>query len=273
MNIQEMKRTAHELGYSNEDLAMYADVCTEVIDALFDDPPTLPPNASTLWFLDLILSPWPYADSTDSDANKSLLKESLNYHTTKKTGSFTIRDLERMKETADDDVRLELIDGIIYHLNTPDAIHQIMIGEIFVRLRDHIIKHHGECIPLFAPFGVQLDCDDKTFLQPDLLVVCDKDKITPPCLYGTPDLIIEVLSPSTRRKDLTVKVPKYLSSGVKECWMVDPAKKSVLVYTSDSPEIPTIYGFNSKIPVSIWNGQCEIDFNEIYEKISFLYET
>ena len=273
MNIQEMKLAARELGYRNEDLAMYADVCPEVIDALFDDPLTLPPNAATLWFLDLILSPWPYDNSTDSDTNKSLLKESVNYHTVRTPGGFTIHDLERMAETANDDVRLELIDGIIYHLNTPDAIHQIIIGEIFANLREHILKHHGECTPLFAPFGVQLDCDDRTFLQPDILVVCDKEKITRPCLYGTPDLVIEVLSPSTRRKDLTIKVPKYLSSGVKECWMIDPVRKNVLVYTSDKPEIPTIYGFSSKIPVGIWNGGYEIDFNEIFEKVCFLNES
>lgn len=269
MTIQEMKQAAFKLGINNEDLAMYADVLPEDIDALFNEDPsvTLPP--SVLWFLNQILSPIPCDSSKPSD---SVVREAITYHAKKMPNSYTIQDLKKMMESTDDDtIRLELIDGVIYHLTSPDAVHQMIIGETYSQFRDYIRKKKGECIPLFAPFGVQLDCDDKTFLQPDILIVCDRDKLTRPCLYGTPDLVIEVLSPSTRRKDLEIKVPKYLNSGVKECWMIDPVKKSILVYSTTTPDIPTIYGFDSKVPVGIWDNNCEIDFNEIYEQVEFLY--
>lgn len=67
------------------------------------------------------------------------------------------------------------------------------------------------------------------------------------------------------------KLAKYKEAGVREYWLVDPDKKKVLVYDLEHEELPIVYGFDSKVPVMIFGGECVIDFAEIYEYISFLY--
>ena len=80
-------------------------------------------------------------------------------------------------------------------------------------------------MPMIAPMDVQLDCDEKTMVEPDVLIVCDRDKIVNRCVYGAPDFIIEILSNSTKKKDSVIKLNKYLNAGVREYWMIDPTKK------------------------------------------------
>ena len=109
-------------------------------------------------------------------------------------------------------------------------------------------------------------------VQPDVLIVCDRDKIIDRCVYGAPDFIIEVLSDSTKRKDSFVKLNKYLDAGVREYWMIDPVRKTVVVYDFEHDEYPILYGFDARVPVRIWDGELEIDFSEVYGHIRFLYE-
>ena len=106
---------------------------------------------------------------------------------------------------------------------------------------------------MFAPVDVQLDQDDKTMVQPDLMIVCDRKKLTRQGVFGAPDFIIEILSESTRKKD------SYL-------------KKKVIVYDLEKVEIPVIYGFTDQVPVRIFDGKCVVDFSLIYENIKFIYE-
>lgn len=107
----------------------------------------------------------------------------------------------------------------------------------------YIEKNQGACIPMFAPVDVQLDQDDKTMVQPDLMIVCDREKLTRQGGVGAPDFIIEILSESTRKKDSYLKLMKYQKAGVREYWLVDPDKKKVIVYDLEKVEIPVIYGF------------------------------
>ena len=130
----------------------------------------------------------------------------------------------------------------------------------------------GECLPLIAPTGVQLDCDERTLVIPDVMIVCDRDKLIESCVYGAPDFIIEVLSGSTRRKDAFVKLNKYQNAGVREYWMIDAQKQKVIVYDFEHDEYPVIYGFDAKVPVQIWDGEAKIDCAEVYNHIKFLYE-
>ena len=120
---------------------------------------------------------------------------------------------------------------------------------------------------------VQLDCDNKTIVEPDVMIVCDRDKLYKNRIYGAPDFILEVLSKSTRRRDMVIKLQKYANAGVKEYWMVDIEGRRVFVYIFDEENYPVIYGFDSKVPVYIWGGQCEIDFSEVYNYIRFLIES
>lgn len=91
-------------------------------------------------------------------------------------------------------------------------------------------------------------------------------------VYGAPDMVIEILSPSTRKKDMGLKLKKYITARVREYWMVDPDKKKVVVYDLEHNELPAIYGFEDQVPVKIFAGKCQIDFSEIYSYIEFLFE-
>lgn len=186
----------------------------------------------------------------------------------KKQGEYTLQDYYRLP----DDRRAELIDGVIYDLASPTHIHQIISGQIYRRFSDYIDKKKGKCVPAYAPLDVQLDCDDKTVVQPDVMILCDRSKFQRGVVYGAPDLIVEILSKSTKKKDMTVKYGKYAAAGVREYWLVDPDKKRVIVYGFGDDIDVSVYGFEHAVPVGIFQGECVVDFKEIYEYISFLYE-
>ena len=114
---------------------------------------------------------------------------------------------------------------------------------------------------------MQLDCDDKTMVEPDITVICDKDKIKKKNIYGAPDLVMEILSPSTRVRDLTLKLNKYMQAGVREYWTIDAEKERVLVYKADGEDIIGYYTFEDMVPVGIWDGECSIDFPKIKSRL------
>ena len=186
----------------------------------------------------------------------------------KKQGEYTIEDYYGLP----DDVRAELIDGEIYDMSAPQVAHQVLLGSLFNRLSEFIKRKGRQCLPLVAPVDVQLDMDDKTMVQPDILVLCNRDKLKKRVIYGAPDMIIEILSKSTRKKDTFVKLEKYLDAGVREYWVVDPDRKKVVVYDFEHSPTTVIYGFEEQVPVRIFGGECVIDFAEIYREIEFLYE-
>ena len=127
-------------------------------------------------------------------------------------------------------------------------------------------------MPFFSPTDVQIDCDEFTIVQPDVFVVCNRDNITRKRIFGAPDLVIEVLSHSTRKKDTITKLEKYCEAGVREYWTVDPDKERIIIYHFEDEDdyIPKIYTFDDKVPVLIFGSQCLIDFKEIKEDFTFI---
>lgn len=195
------------------------------------------------------------------------LKEELApYAAYKRQGDFTIDDYNRFP----DEHRVELIDGIIYDMTAPTYIHQGIAGEIYNIFRNHIRKNNGDCLVFISPADVQLDCNNKTMVQPDVFIICDKSKLKKQVLFGAPNLIVEILSPSTRTKDIYIKARKYRLAGVREYWIVDPVKKQILVHNFEKGNISSLYSFEDKVPVGIWDGKCEVDFKEVYEYVKFL---
>ena len=120
-----------------------------------------------------------------------------------------------------------------------------------------------------SPLDVQLNCDNTTIVQPDVLVVCDRSKVRNRYICGAPDFIVEILSKSTKKKDMFIKTEKYMNAGVREYWVVDPDRKQIIVYDFEHDEYPLIYGFDAKVPVFIFGGECMVDFAQIYEYMSF----
>ena len=198
----------------------------------------------------------------------NMVKEEAVAYGKKQQGEYTLEDYYAIP----DEIRVELIDGVIYDMSAPSSIHQDLVLELAVFLKKHIKDKKGKCKTYVSPIDVQLDCDDKTIVQPDVIVVCNRDIIIKRCVYGAPDFVVEILSPSTSKKDSTIKLKKYKAAGVREYWMVDPDKKKVVVFDWSKSEMPTVYGFDAKVPVGIFGGECEIDFAEIYQEIAFLYE-
>ena len=178
----------------------------------------------------------------------------------------TIRDYQNLPEG----VRVELIDGEFYDLAAPTPLHQMLCTSLWAAFSNYIDSKGGSCIPFVAPLDVQLDRDEKTLVQPDVLVVCDRDKMTNERIVGAPDLIAEILSPSTWYHDTIRKMIKYKRAGVREYWIVMPQQKKILVYFFEKSDLPVEYDFEASIPVAIWEGKAQVDFRKIYEKIRFL---
>lgn len=96
-------------------------------------------------------------------------------------------------------------------------------------------------------------------------MLCDVSRLCGNTIWGAPDFVVEVLSKSTKKKDMFIKLNKYMNAGVREYWMVDFDKMKILVYDFEHDNYPVLYGVDSVIPVGIFDGGCKIDFGEISE--------
>ena len=163
--------------------------------------------------------------------------------------SYTIEDIYALPEGE----RAELIDGKIYYMAPPSTRHQRIISDIHYRIKDYIIKNNGECEVLPAPFAVFLNKDNKNYVEPDISIICDKDKITDKGCHGAPDWVIEIISPGNKEMDYFKKLFKYQAAGVREYWIVDPIKEMVMVYRFEK-ETMEEYSFGEDIPVGIYEG-------------------
>ncbi|WP_297424633.1 Uma2 family endonuclease [Clostridium sp.] len=170
-----------------------------------------------------------------------------------------------------DDKRVEIINGEISAMSpAPSRIHQKIIIEIAYEIKNYIKSNNGDCDVYVAPFDVILKDDNedindsKNIVQPDISVICDKSKLNDRGCIGSPDMIVEVVSPSNSRDDYIKKLNLYEQFKVKEYWIVNPMKKNVLVYalSSDGYHMPDMYTFNDKVKVNIYD-DLEIDFKSL----------
>ena len=179
-------------------------------------------------------------------------------------GPYTLEDYYALREER----RVELIDGWIYDMANPGFAHQRIYFLIAAQLENCIREHAKDCI-MIQDFGIRLDRDDKTMVEPDIVVLCNKSSLNKRYFDGAPDLAVEVLSPSTRAHDLLRKRYKYQNAGVREYWVIDPQKQEVLVFNfaGGAEDKPEIYPFGGKIAVRISEGICEIDTAEFPEVV------
>ncbi len=251
MTIEKMRERRKELGYSYQKLSELSGVPVGTIQKIFRGE-TTSPRYATIRALEAAL---------EESASPMLLKEALAYYAggPKKQGEYTIEDIIALPE----DVRAELIDGVIYDMASPTQTHQLIAGEVHRQISTFILDHKGGCIPYIAPMDVQLDCDDKTMLEPDVMIVCNPDRQDRKRIYGAPDFVLEVLSPSTRKKDCYIKQQKYMDAKVREYWIVDPDQKVVIVHFFESELSPQIYPMYDPIPVNIYEGKLVIELGKI----------
>lgn len=153
-----------------------------------------------------------------------------------------------------DGERAELIGGKFYNMTPPNRIHQKLIAQLTKIIGQHIDSHHGDCEVYPAPFAVNLDAEDNDWVEPDISVICDKNKLTDRGCSGAPDFIIEIVSPSSRKMDYTLKTALYSQAGVREYWIVDPAKERTTVYRYEEDAAPILFAFDQEIAVGIYDG-------------------
>lgn len=153
-----------------------------------------------------------------------------------------------------DGERAELIDGRLYNMAPPSRIHQKLVSELTQTIGSHIKSKSGSCEVYPAPFAVNLNADDKTYVEPDIAVICDKNKLTDRGCSGAPDLVIEIVSPSSRKMDYSTKNALYSDAGVREYWIVDPAKERTTIYRYEEDAAPIIVPFDMPIAVGIYSG-------------------
>ena len=150
--------------------------------------------------------------------------------------------------------RAELIDGKLYAMAPPNTLHQELVMAVSATIHNHIKSKKGNCKVYPSPFAVNLNANDKIWVEPDISVICDMSKLDDKGCKGAPDWIIEIVSPGSTRMDYYVKLFKYRTAGVREYWIVNPMKKIVQTYTFDGIEDSDVHFFDDEIDVNIFDG-------------------
>lgn len=162
-----------------------------------------------------------------------------------------------------EDIRAELIDGQIYYQAAPSRAHQEVLSFLHVEIANYIRAKSGSCKIYPAPFAVKLQKDKKNIVEPDISVICDRNKLTDQGCMGAPDWIIEIISPSNSSHDYIRKLNLYADAGVREYWIVNPQKKTIFVYHLEETKFEaTAYTFQDKIKVNIFD-DLWIDFSQL----------
>lgn len=247
MRIEEMREKKREFGYSYAQIADLSGVPLGTVQKIFNGE-TRSPRYDTILALERIFK-----------EKMVVMEPTAEYKVNKKPGEYTIDDYRALP----DDQRVELIDGYFYDMAAPTTFHQLMAGELHRQIANFILDQGGDCVPFISPVDVQLDNDEKTMIQPDVVIVCDPSKIIRRNLLGAPDFVLEVVSPGTRKRDHITKLSKYAAAGVLEYWIVDPYQKRILVYCFDEAVTPAIYPIDADIPVHIYDGKLVLQFGRI----------
>lgn len=248
MTIEEMRKRKQEKGYSYEQISELSGVPLGTIQKIFCGE-TQNPRYDTLMALEKFFS-----DSRFVGEPETI------YHYDRQ-GSYTIDDYMALP----DEQRVELIDGCFYDMSAPTKLHQRIAGEVYRQIANYLYENDKPCQPYISPIDVQLDCDEKTMIQPDVLILCHDDAPEERAVMGAPDFVLEVISPSTKKKDCIKKLAKYENAGVREYWILDPYQQTLLVYFFESEVYPVIYGISGKVPVGISQGELQIDLSRISE--------
>lgn len=170
---------------------------------------------------------------------------------------YTTEDIYNLPEGQ----RAELIDGQMYMMSPPNRDHQKISGKIHQAIANYIDAKMGSCEVYAAPFSVFLNANDRNYVEPDISVICDKNKLNDKGCIGAPDWIIEIVSQSSRSMDYMTKLFKYRTSGVREYWIVDRQKNRIIVYNFENDDIRE-YSFDDTVKAGIYDDLI-IDFSNM----------
>ena len=194
MPYEKLNERKKELGLTTEQLSQLSGVPVGTLNKILSGE-TRSPRYDTLREIERVL--YGGESGTKYEADADCVKEEAAVYFTKKQGEYTLEDYRRLP----DDVRAELIDGELIFLEAPSFTHQELITELLVEIKMFIRSQKGPCRVLPFPLDVQLDCDDRTMVQPDIALICREERITRRGIYGAPDFCIEIVSDSSRKRD------------------------------------------------------------------------
>ena len=178
------------------------------------------------------------------------------------TEYITLKEYENLP----DDKRVEVFEGIIYDMASPSRIHQALVTDLITIFHTYIQKKNRNCEVFPAPFDVILSKNPLTIVQPDIMVICDKDKLDEQRCNGAPDFIIEIVSPSNPSDDYIKKSYYYNNYGVREYWIVNPGRKTVTVNYFEKNEVSIQFSFESVIKVNIYD-DLYINFADVCKRL------
>ncbi len=162
---------------------------------------------------------------------------------------YTMKDIYGTPEGE----RAELINGRIHYTTPPGREHQKLVLSLAMKISAYVEGSSGTGEVLVAPFTVILNEDDRTYVEPDISVICSPGKLSEDVCYGAPDWIIEVVSPGSKYVDYSTKLFAYRAAQVREYWIVDPIKGRITTYYFEKDRTDE-YDFTDHVPVGIFSG-------------------
>ena len=275
MTIEELKDRKRSSGYTNREIADMTGIPFGTVQKIFSGG-TRSPRRSTLVKLEQFFSEvdaGSYFDrNTEKNSSDIVSDVELAYASScnsisgsdyDRQGAYSISDYYAIRENK----RIELIDGVIYDMGTPSLDHQDIVFQIGFQL-EQCSRKHDMCKLFLSPVSVQLNKDSKTMVEPDLVLLCDKSLMTRSCIFGAPDFVLEVMSPSSKTRDMLIKLNKYWHAGCSEYWIIDPEKETITTYDFRNGVNTLNYTFDDKVPVGISDRKCVIDFPYIHNVLS-----
>lgn len=173
---------------------------------------------------------------------------------------YTVADIEALPEGE----RAELIDGELFRMDAPMRTHQKILMKLAFEIELYIRRRSGSCEIYPAPFAVYIKNDRHNYVEPDISVTCDRDKLDEKGCHGAPDWVIEIVSPSSAKMDYAYKVKLYREAGVREYWIVDAEKETVTVYDFAHGTEAAVHSFTARIKAGVFEDMylclSELDF-------------
>lgn len=260
MDISDLKKLKKEAGLTNAEIAELSGIPVSTVNKIFSGA-TKNPRYATLLAIEQVLTtkekiPFTYdklkeEPSIVRDASAPYMYSAREYDG---------EDIEKLSEWS----RAELINGKLYMLSAPNRLHQYFVAELLFEIKSYIRKNNGKCDVYASPFDVRLFGDDSTIVQPDILVVCNKDILTEKGCSGAPDWVIEIVSKSNSSHDYVRKLIQYQKACVREYWIVNPFQELISVFNFEDAKKSGEYNYGEPVPSGVLEG-LEIRFGEVVE--------
>lgn len=259
-NISDLKKLKKESGLTNAEIAELSGVPLSTVNKIFSGA-TKNPRYATLLAIEQVLTtkekiPFTYDRLKEEPAIVRDTAAPYMYSAREYSGE----DIEKLSEWS----RAELINGKLYMLSAPDRLHQYFVKGLVFEIESHIRKNKGKCHVYASPFDVRLFGDDSVIVQPDVLVVCNKDILTEKGCSRAPDWVIEIVSKSSSSHDYVRKLMQYQKAGVREYWIADPFRELISVFNFEDAGKSGEYNYGEAVPSGVLEG-LEIRFGEMAE--------